>query len=88
MQVTSAGTLPEPLKITVLPDALLLDDRAPARPDTAVAELAELLHAQLIGELTIHPGGDLDGVAQFSAAARPPARVDPRRRGHRARCGR
>ena len=40
-------------------DTLLIGDAAPARPDAAVAELAALLHAHLIGELiTVHPDGD------------------------------
>src|SRR6266567_3617203 len=39
-QITSAAAVTTPLKIMVLPDGLLLDDRAPARPDAALAELA------------------------------------------------
>ena len=41
------------LRLVAHPDRLLLDGRAPARPDAAVAELAALLHERLIGELTI-----------------------------------
>src|ERR1700745_1572406 len=46
-QITSAAAVMMPLRITVLPDGLLLDDRAPARADAAVAELAVLLHSHL-----------------------------------------
>src|SRR5262252_7652350 len=42
--ITSAAQLPAPLRITVLPDSLQLDGRAPARPDAALTELAVLLH--------------------------------------------
>src|SRR4030081_3212158 len=49
-----------PVTLTVLPDSLLLDGRAPARPDPAIGELATLLHAHLIGEITVRPGGDAD----------------------------
>jgi HEAT repeat protein len=65
VQSTSPATLRAPLKITVLPDALLLDGRAPARGDQAIGELAALLHDHLVGELIVHPGGDLDAWRSF-----------------------
>jgi HEAT repeat protein len=65
VHVTSAARLPAPLTLTVLPDGLLLDGRAAARPDAAIAELATLLHAHLIGELTVQPGGEADAWRQF-----------------------
>src|SRR3989449_5368477 len=58
VQLTSAASLSRPLSLTVLPDGLLLDEQAPARVDAAVVELAILLHSHLIGQLTVHPGGD------------------------------
>src|ERR1700704_5197591 len=58
-QITSPASLTAPLRITVLPDSLMLDERAPARADASIAELAVLLHSHLIGELTVHPGGDV-----------------------------
>jgi hypothetical protein len=58
--LTSEERLPAPLRLTVLPDALLLDERAPARQDAALAELAALLHSHLIGGLTVNPGGDVE----------------------------
>src|SRR5439155_26166602 len=50
VQVTSLPQLAAPLRLTVLPDALLLDGRAAARPDAAIGELAVLLHGHLVGE--------------------------------------
>ena len=46
------------LTITVLPDGLLVDNRAPVRPDPAIAELAELLHNHLVGELRLMGAAD------------------------------
>jgi hypothetical protein len=63
--ITSPASLPAPLKITVLPDGLKLDDRPPARPDAAIAELASLLHSHLIGQITVHPGGDVEAWRTF-----------------------
>src|SRR5262249_23651329 len=64
-QMTSAAALTQPLRITVLPDSLLLEERAPARPDAALNELAVLLHSHLIGGLTVHPGGDVEAWRTF-----------------------
>jgi hypothetical protein len=63
--ITSAPALTDPLKIRVLPDGLLLDERTPARADSALSELAALLHSHLIGELTIQPGGDVEAWRNF-----------------------
>jgi hypothetical protein len=60
VQMTAPDAMPAPLRLTVRPDTLLLGDRAPARPDGAVAELAILLHSHLIGQAVVHPGGDVD----------------------------
>ncbi|HEV8210599.1 MAG TPA: HEAT repeat domain-containing protein [Vicinamibacterales bacterium] len=65
VQTTGTSSLSGPMKITVLPDALQMDDRAPARADAALSELATLLHSHLIGELTIHPGGGIDAWRTF-----------------------
>src|SRR5216683_1804882 len=59
-QVTSTGNLAAPLKLTVLPDGLRMDERPPARPDPAMTELAALLHGHLVGQLIVHPGGGID----------------------------
>jgi HEAT repeat protein/PBS lyase HEAT-like repeat-containing protein len=63
--ITAPSALTGSLKISVRSNALLLDGRAPARPDEAIAELAELLHAHLIGEITVHPGGDIEAWRSF-----------------------
>jgi HEAT repeats/PBS lyase HEAT-like repeat len=65
VDLTSAANGSSALKITVLPDSLLLDGRALARMDSAVSELAVLLHEHLVGELTIHPGGDVEAWRSF-----------------------
>src|SRR3954453_15927056 len=49
VQITSPASLSRPMKITVLPDGLQMDERAPARADSALAELSTLLHSHLIG---------------------------------------
>lgn len=76
VQTTSGDALPQPLHITVLPDALLLDGRAPNRPDQSLADLAALLHDHLVAEITIHPGGDINGWHGFlTLLGRSPASV-------------
>src|SRR5579864_3850439 len=54
-EITSPRALTGPLRISVLPNALLLDGRTPTRLDQAIAELAELLHEHVIGEITVYP---------------------------------
>ena len=65
VEMTSSARLAAPLRITVLPGGLLLDERAPARADAAMAELAELLHGHVIGALTVNAGGDVEGWRNF-----------------------
>ena len=65
VQLTSSGAMSAPLTMTVLPQALLIGGRAPARPDQAIGELASLLHDHLVGELTVHPGGDVEAWRNF-----------------------
>jgi hypothetical protein len=65
VHVTSRESLAAPMRLTVLPDSLLLDDRSPFRPDAAVTDLAALLHSHLIGELTIYPGGNAQAWRSF-----------------------
>jgi hypothetical protein len=62
---TATGNMPGPMSIMVLPDTLMLDGLAQAKPDPAVKELAGLLHSHLIGQLTIHPGGNAEAWRQF-----------------------
>jgi HEAT repeats/PBS lyase HEAT-like repeat len=65
VQLTARETLPAPLRISVLLDTLLLDDRAPTRPDAAIGELAVILHSHVIGEMLVHPGSDVDNWRTF-----------------------
>jgi HEAT repeat protein/PBS lyase HEAT-like repeat-containing protein len=44
--------------ITVLPDLLVIEGRAPVKPDAAIGEFAGLLHDRLVGELRINPDAD------------------------------
>jgi hypothetical protein len=46
--------------LVVHPATLVIDDRAPARPDAAIVELAELLHGRLIGTLRVDAGASTD----------------------------
>src|SRR6478735_2283653 len=58
--VESAGraTAGGPLTVTVAPEGLAVDGRKPARPDSAIMELATLLHDHLIGEMRILGAAD------------------------------
>ena len=58
IETTGTVTGGEPFRLTVLQHGLLLDGRAPAKPDQAVEELAQLLHHQFISGLVLHDGGD------------------------------
>jgi len=46
--------------LVVHPTTILIDDRAPVRPDASIGELAELLHGRLIGTLRVEPGATPD----------------------------
>ncbi len=65
VEMTSSARMAAPLRITVLPSGLLLDERPPARADAAIAELAELLHGHVIGALTVNAGGDVEAWRNF-----------------------
>ena len=51
--------------LTVAPRVLLIDGRAPAKPDMAVVELATLLHERLIGTLRVEREADSEDWRQF-----------------------
>ncbi len=65
VDTTSERTLPQPLRLTVLPDGLLQDGRATGRADQSLGELATLLHDHFVGEITIAPGGDRETWHRF-----------------------
>lgn len=74
VMAAAARLLPgDDVEITVFPDTLVMDGRAPAKPDGAVVELAELLHDRLVGALRMTRGADLhDWHALLLLVARPP----------------
>jgi len=51
---------PSETVLVVHPTTLMIDDRAPVRPDAAIVELADLLHGRLIGTLRVQPGASAD----------------------------
>ena len=74
--LTSSTHAPAALRITVLPESLLLDGRALERVDQATVELAALLHNHRVGELTIHPDAAPEAWLGFLLLlARPPEAV-------------
>ncbi len=75
-QLTTASAMPGGLRLTVLSTSLKLHEQLPARDDAAIHELATLLHAHLIGELTVHPDGDVEAWRAFLLLlGRPPEEV-------------
>lgn len=75
-QITSPPLLMAPLRIEVAASVLTMGGAAMPKADAAVTELAGLLHSHLIGELTVHPGGDIAAWRQFlRLMGRPPDEV-------------
>ncbi|OFW16311.1 MAG: hypothetical protein A3H29_16100 [Acidobacteria bacterium RIFCSPLOWO2_02_FULL_67_21] len=73
--VTAAGRLipAADLLLTVYPDVLVIEGRAPARPETAIVELAALMHERLVGALRVSRLADaLDWHALLLLLSRPP----------------
>src|SRR6185436_4885861 len=64
-EATRHATTHGPFSITVLPDALLVNGRGLAKPESSATELAVLLHQQLISELTLFDRLDNDGWHAF-----------------------
>ena len=60
-RITSRGSV----TLGVVPDNLLLDGAASAKPDQAVRETAALLHDHMIGLITLHSSPDPDGWLPF-----------------------
>lgn len=58
--VTSSARLAASGDVTlvVMPNSLVIDGRAPVRPDQSIVELAELLHNRLVGNLQIERAAD------------------------------
>lgn len=64
-EATRQATMHGPFAITVLPDALLVNGRGLAKPESSATELATLLHQQLISEMTLFDRLDNDGWHAF-----------------------
>lgn len=60
LQVSAALTQQGPYRFQVMADSLIVGGAAAAKPDAAIVELAELLHRQLIGGVTLNPGADTE----------------------------
>jgi hypothetical protein len=60
-RITSKGSI----TLGVVPDNLLMDGAATAKPDQAVRETAALLHDHMIGLVTLHSSPDPDGWLPF-----------------------
>jgi hypothetical protein len=58
--VSATGRLTGEADVTLVihPDRIVIDGKAPARPDAAIGELAGLLHDRLIGTLRLERGAD------------------------------
>ena len=54
-----------PVTLGVVPQNLLMDGAAPARPDQAVRETAALLHDHMVGLITLHSSPDPEGWLPF-----------------------
>lgn len=59
-QITAMLTEGGPYRLQIMAESLLVGGAVAARPDPAIKELAELLHRQLIGGLTLNPGIDAE----------------------------
>jgi hypothetical protein len=57
-ETTEHAAAQGPFDVRVKPDGLLVGNAAPVRPDSAIAELAQLLHQHLIGQLVLSAGAD------------------------------
>jgi hypothetical protein len=59
-ELTATLTVSGPFVLEVRPHAILVNNAAPAKPDSAIAELAEVLRRQLIGSLTLNAGANAE----------------------------
>jgi HEAT repeat protein len=63
----TAATEKGSFAVQVAPNQLLVDGKAAARPDPAIADLAVILHDHLVGELTVHQTVDSGSWRTFLA---------------------
>ncbi len=75
-QLTATMTTDGSFALDVRPGTLQIGGLAPAKPDPAVVDLAELLRRQLIGTLTLNSGADAQSWRTLlTLLARPPEEV-------------
>src|SRR5438067_64773 len=75
-EITTGLTAEGPFALEVRPNTICVGDRAPAKPDSAVVELSELLRRQLVGSLTLNAGADAESWRTLlMLLARPPEEV-------------
>jgi hypothetical protein len=55
-ELTGTLTAGGPFTLEVRPQAIHINDAAPAKPDAAIVELSDVLRRQLVGTLTLNPG--------------------------------
>ncbi len=58
VETSDRATAAGPFSMLVQPQGLLVNGAAPAKPDSAIGELAQLLRQQLIGSMVLHGGAD------------------------------
>ena len=65
VSVASTAAARRPFAMSVLPGDILVEGRACARPDPAIADLAMILHDHMVGALTVHRAIDADSWRTF-----------------------
>ena len=75
-ELTATLTAGGPFTLEVRPHAIHVNNAAPAKPDSAIVELSEVLRRQLVGSLTINAGANADSWrALLLLLSRPPEDV-------------
>src|SRR5436190_2075261 len=59
-ELTAALTVAGPFTLEVRPQTIHVGGAAPAKPDSAIVELSDVLRRQLVGRLTLNPGADAE----------------------------
>src|SRR5204863_3620101 len=59
-ELTAALTAAGPFTLEVRPQTINVNGAAPAKPDSAIVELSDVLRKQLVGTLTLNPGADTE----------------------------
>ncbi len=59
-ELSATLTAGGPFSIEVRPHTIHVNDAGPAKPDSAIVELSDVLRRQLVGRLTLNPGADME----------------------------